>query len=70
MTDEQYETLWILLSTKQIPKSDLEGIDAWLQSKYDDWDWVIKWLWWRPDVPLKIRKRMSAADYGTGSPTL
>jgi hypothetical protein len=68
MTDHEYDLLCILLSTKQVPKRDLEVIDAWLGSDYDDWEFVINWLWVKPDVPPKPRRRMKPGDYGTAPP--
>jgi hypothetical protein len=69
VTDQQHDVLWILLSSKQLTKSDFEAIYMWLGSAYDDWDWVIDWLMEKPDVPLKVRRRMKPADYGTAPPT-
>lgn len=66
MTDLQYDTLCILLETKQVTKGDLEAIYIWLGSAYDDWGWVIAWLSEKSDVPPKIRPRV---DYGTVKPT-
>jgi hypothetical protein len=68
MTDHEYDLLCILLSTKQVPLPDLEAIDVWLSGGYDDWEWLINWLWTKPDVPPKPRRRMRASDYGTEPP--
>jgi hypothetical protein len=70
MTDQEYDTLWILLSTKEITKSDLEAIYMWLGSANCDWQDVIDWLMTKPDVPLKVRRRMKPSDYGIVPPMM
>jgi hypothetical protein len=65
MTDDQYQTLSILLETKKLTFLHLQLIDEWLTvvSSDDQWDALIEWLNSRPDIELKPRRRWTREDY-------
>jgi hypothetical protein len=63
MTDEEYETLVILIESKQLTHNDLENIIQLIDDPaFTDWRTVINWLWRQPNIPLKRRRRMTATD--------
>jgi hypothetical protein len=70
MTDDQYQILSILLETKELTLQDLQLIGQWLTviSADHQWEALIEWLYNRPDVELKPRRRWTIEDYQRRSP--
>jgi hypothetical protein len=60
MNETEYATLWILLQAKELNEFDLTDLKELLSDEnFTDWEFTIGWLNSLPNLPAKIRRRMT-----------